>query len=59
MQAFGVLFAWLAFSRSHRMLRQVMGDLYSMPDAMRRPALLQFFSAFPIGAPGLAITHGR
>lgn len=54
-----MLFAWLAFSRSHRMLRQVMGDLYSMPDAMRRPALLQFFSAFPIGAPGLAITHGR
>ena len=37
--AFGALFAWLAFSRSQGMLREVMGDLYSMPDAMRRLAV--------------------
>src|SRR5574337_1255176 len=47
---FGALFAWLAFSRSQGMLRQVMGDLYSMPDAMRRLAVVQFFSWFALFA---------
>src|SRR6185312_1811603 len=45
--AFGALFAWLAFSHSQGMLRQVMGDLYSMPDAMRRLAIVQFGSNDP------------
>src|SRR6185437_7569355 len=45
--AFGALFAWLAFSHSQGMLRQVMGDLYSMPDAMRRLAAVQFGSSDP------------
>lgn len=48
--AFGALFAWLAFSRSQGMLRQVMGDLYAMPDAMRRLAIVQFFSWFALFA---------
>jgi len=48
--AFGALFAWLAFSHSQGMLRQVMGDLYSMPDAMRRLAIVQFFSWFALFA---------
>jgi maltose/moltooligosaccharide transporter len=48
--AFGALFAWLAFSRSRGMLREVMGDLYSMPDAMRRLAIVQFFSWFALFA---------
>ncbi len=47
---FGALFAWLAFSRSEGMLREVMGDLYSMPDAMRRLAIVQFFSWFALFA---------
>jgi maltose/moltooligosaccharide transporter len=47
---FGALFAWLAFSRSQGMLREVMGDLYSMPDAMRRLAIVQFFSWFALFA---------
>lgn len=47
---FGALFAWLAFTRSQGMLRQVMGDLYSMPDAMRRLAIVQFFSWFALFA---------
>jgi maltose/moltooligosaccharide transporter len=48
--AFGALFAWLAFSRSEGMLREIMGDLYSMPDAMRRLAIVQFFSWFALFA---------
>ncbi|HUW54054.1 MAG TPA: MFS transporter [Rhodanobacter sp.] len=47
---FGLLFVWLAFSRSQHMLREVMGDLYSMPDAMRRLAWVQFFSWFALFA---------
>jgi maltose/moltooligosaccharide transporter len=47
---FGALFAWLAVSRSQGMLRQVMGDLYAMPDAMRRLAIVQFFSWFALFA---------
>ncbi|MBS0380851.1 MAG: MFS transporter [Proteobacteria bacterium] len=46
----GLLFAWLSSTRSRGMLRQVMGDLYAMPDAMRRLAWVQFFSWFALFA---------
>ena len=48
--AFGALFAWLSTTRSHGMLRQVMGDLYGMPTPMRRLAVVQFFSWFALFA---------
>jgi maltose/moltooligosaccharide transporter len=47
---FGALFVWLASTRNDGMMRQVMGDLYSMPDAMRRLAVVQFFSWFALFA---------
>jgi maltose/moltooligosaccharide transporter len=46
----GVLFAWLARSRGNGTLRQVMGDLYAMPRAMRQLAWVQFFSWFALFA---------
>lgn len=42
----GVLFLWLSRTRSRGMARQVMSDLYAMPEAMRRLAWVQFFSWF-------------
>ncbi|GAB2802599.1 MFS transporter [Dyella kyungheensis] len=47
---FGTLFSWLSFTRSSGMLRQVMGDLYGMPETMRRLAVVQFFSWFALFA---------
>jgi len=47
---FGALFSWLSFTRSSGMLRQVMGDLYGMPETMRRLAVVQFFSWFALFA---------
>ncbi|MDE3071294.1 MAG: MFS transporter [Pseudomonadota bacterium] len=47
---FGTLFVWLSTTRSRGMLREVMGDLYGMPDAMRRLAVVQFFSWFALFA---------
>ncbi len=47
---FGSLFVWLSMTHSRGMLREVMGDLYSMPDAMRRLAVVQFFSWFALFA---------
>lgn len=47
---FGALFSWLSFTRSGGMLRQVMGDLYGMPETMRRLAVVQFFSWFALFA---------
>jgi maltose/moltooligosaccharide transporter len=47
---FGTLFSWLSFTRSGGMLRQVMGDLYGMPETMRRLAVVQFFSWFALFA---------
>ena len=46
----GALFLWLSRSRSRGMLRQVMADLYAMPQAMRRLAWVQFFSWFAMFA---------
>ncbi|TAN08249.1 MAG: MFS transporter [Rhodanobacteraceae bacterium] len=45
-----LLFVWLGRTRSRGTLRQVMGDLYAMPDAMRRLAWVQFFSWFALFA---------
>ncbi len=42
----GGLFLWLSRTRSRGMARQVMADLYGMPEAMRRLAWVQFFSWF-------------
>ena len=47
---FGALFSWLSITRSRGMLGQVMGDLYSMPESMRRLAVVQFFSWFALFA---------
>lgn len=47
---FGALFVWLSATRSTAMLRQVMGDVYSMPHAMKRLAWVQFFSWFALFA---------
>jgi len=47
---FGGLFAWLSFTRSRGMVRQMMGDLYGMPLTMRRLAVVQFFSWFALFA---------
>jgi len=47
---FGALFAWLSTTASRGMVRQVMGDLYGMPAAMRRLAWVQFFSWFALFA---------
>lgn len=46
----GALFAWLNATASRGMLRQVMSDLYGMPQAMRRLAWVQFFSWFALFA---------
>ncbi len=48
--AFGLLFAWLSRTRSHGMLREMAGDLYTMPETMRRLAWVQFFSWFALFA---------
>ncbi|RAP59653.1 MFS transporter [Oleiagrimonas sp. MCCC 1A03011] len=47
---FGALFVWLSRTRSHGMVRQVMGDLYGMPGPMRKLAWVQFFSWFALFA---------
>jgi maltose/moltooligosaccharide transporter len=47
---FGALFSWLSATRTRGMLRQVMGDLYGMPETMRRLAVVQFFSWFALFA---------
>ncbi|MGY3039577.1 maltose/moltooligosaccharide transporter [Rhodanobacter sp. TND4EL1] len=55
---FGLLFVWLSFSRSHGMLREVMGDLYSMPVSMRQLAWVQLFSWFALFAMWIYTTSG-
>ncbi len=47
---FGLLFVWLAFTRSGGMLRQIMSDLHGMPAPMRRLNWVQFFSWFAMFA---------
>ncbi|WP_243042184.1 MFS transporter [Dyella sedimenti] len=56
--AFGALFAWLSATRSQGMLRQVMGDLYGMPEPMRRLAWVQLFSWFALFALWIYTTAG-
>jgi maltose/moltooligosaccharide transporter len=46
----GALFLWLARTRRRGVLRQIMGDLYGMPRAMRRLNWVQFFSWFAMFA---------
>jgi maltose/moltooligosaccharide transporter len=48
--AAGLLFVWLSRTRRAGTVRQVMGDLYRMPEAMRRLAWVQFFSWFALFA---------
>jgi len=47
---FGSLFVWRSRTRTRGALSQIMGDLYAMPDAMRRLAWVQFFSWFALFA---------
>jgi maltose/moltooligosaccharide transporter len=56
--AFGLLFTWLGRTRSHGMLREVMGDLYGMPVSMRRLAGVQLFSWFALFAMWIYTTAG-
>ncbi|MET4674978.1 maltose/moltooligosaccharide transporter [Luteibacter sp. PvP120] len=56
--AFGALFTWLSRTRSHGMLREVMGDLYGMPVSMRRLAGVQLFSWFALFAMWIYTTAG-
>ena len=53
---FGGLFVWRSFTRGGGMLGQVMGDLYGMPEAMRKLAWVQFFSWFAMFAMWLYTT---
>ena len=46
----GALFLWLSRTRRQGALRQIMGDLYGMPRAMRRLNWVQFFSWFAMFA---------
>jgi maltose/moltooligosaccharide transporter len=55
---FGLLFVWLSFSRGHGMVREVMGDLYSMPVSMRQLAWVQLFSWFALFAMWIYTTSG-
>jgi maltose/moltooligosaccharide transporter len=49
--AYGLALLWLGRARRREgMLTQVMADLYTMPDAMRRLAWVQFFSWFALFA---------
>ena len=47
---FGALLAGVTAMRCDRMLREVVGDLYGMPETMRRLAVVQFFSWFALFA---------
>ncbi|HEX7339776.1 MAG TPA: MFS transporter [Rhodanobacteraceae bacterium] len=53
---FGALLVWRAFTRRRGMLSQVLGDLYAMPEAMRKLAWVQFFSWFALFAMWLYTT---
>ena len=46
----GTLFVWRSRTRGGGTLAQIMGDLYAMPEAMRRLAWVQFFSWFAMYA---------
>lgn len=53
---FGLLLLWRGLTRSRGTLSQVLGDLYTMPVAMRRLAWVQFFSWFAMFAMWLYTT---
>ncbi|UPG96696.1 MFS transporter [Luteibacter aegosomatissinici] len=55
---FGLLLTWLARTRSHGVLRQIMGDVYGMPLSMRRLAGVQLFSWFALFAMWIYTTAG-
>ncbi|MET0618353.1 MAG: MFS transporter, partial [Luteibacter sp.] len=55
---FGALLTWLSRTRSHGILREVMGDLYGMPVSMRRLAGVQLFSWFALFAMWIYTTAG-
>ncbi len=48
LMVFGALFVWRSRTNSHGSLSQIMGDMYAMPDAMRKLAWVQFFSWFAL-----------
>jgi len=56
--AFGLMLTWLSRTRSRGMLREVVGDLYGMPDSMRRLAGVQLFSWFALFAMWIYTTAG-
>lgn len=58
MAAFGLSQLWLSVTRERGMFTQVMTDLHNMPDAMRRLALVQFFSWFAMFAMWIYTTAG-
>ncbi|WP_266170400.1 MFS transporter [Dyella subtropica] len=55
---YGVALLWLSRSTRSSMFTQVMGDLFTMPDAMRRLAWVQFFSWFALFAMWIYTTAG-
>jgi maltose/moltooligosaccharide transporter len=55
---FGLLLTWLGRTRSHGMLREVMGDVFAMPISMRRLAGVQLFSWFALFAMWIYTTAG-
>lgn len=56
--AFGLSQLWLSVRQQGGMFTQVMTDLHSMPDAMRRLAWVQFFSWFALFAMWIYTTAG-
>jgi maltose/moltooligosaccharide transporter len=48
--AYGAALAWFARREPHGVVGTIMADLYTMPDAMRRLAVVQFFSWFALFA---------
>ncbi|SFS17527.1 maltose/moltooligosaccharide transporter [Dyella sp. OK004] len=55
---YGVALLWLSRSSRTSMFTQVMGDMYAMPDTMRRLAWVQFFSWFALFAMWIYTTAG-
>jgi maltose/moltooligosaccharide transporter len=56
--AFGLSQLWLSVRQQGGMFTQVMTDLHTMPDAMRRLAWVQFFSWFALFAMWIYTTAG-
>jgi maltose/moltooligosaccharide transporter len=56
--AFGLSQLWLCVTHGNGVFTQVMTDLHTMPDAMRRLAVVQFFSWFAMFAMWIYTTAG-